>query len=139
MYACTGTALRSNEKEISHGRGRWQSCSWSFGLGPWLHRLVRPHRAPREYRSPCQRISTPLSHVAQRPTHRRLQSLMARIRTMSRSRMARSLQGHGSDEAYGQLPADTVGQSLRAWSFPQKSFGVRLGRDPTTTRSCEWG
>src|SRR5262249_48795828 len=95
-------------------------------------------RAPREHRSPCQHTSTLLRHEAQRPTHRRLESLMARIRTTSRNRMARSLQGHGNDAADGRLQVDTVVPSLRAWSFPQRSFGVRLERDPTTTRSCEW-
>jgi hypothetical protein len=29
-----------NEKEISHGWGRWQSPLLSFNQGPWLHRLV---------------------------------------------------------------------------------------------------
>src|SRR5262249_10672705 len=100
--------------------------------------FVRPHRVPREYRSPCQRTATPLMLEAQRPTHQRLKSLTARTRTRSENRMARSLRGHGSDEADGRLPADTAIQSLHAWSFPQRSFGVRLGRDPTTTRSFEW-
>src|SRR5215813_537046 len=80
-----------------------------------------------------------LRHEAQRPTHRRLESLMARTRTMSRNRMARSLQGHGNDAADGRLPADTAAPLLHAWNSPQKPVGVRLGRDPTTTRSCEWG
>src|SRR5262245_10630894 len=96
-------------------------------------------RAPREHRSPCQHTSTLLRHEAQRPTHRRLESLMARTRTMSRNRMARSLQGHGNDAADGRLPADTAAPLLHAWNSPQKPFGVRLGREPTTTRACEWG
>src|SRR5438552_13974228 len=31
-----------NEKEISHGWGRWQARSQSLDQGRWLHRLVRP-------------------------------------------------------------------------------------------------
>src|SRR5262249_59135863 len=33
--------IPSNEKEISHGRGRWQWHLRSSCQGPWLHRLVR--------------------------------------------------------------------------------------------------
>jgi hypothetical protein len=34
----------SNEKQISHGRGRWQRGFRSLDRGPWLHRLVRLNR-----------------------------------------------------------------------------------------------
>src|SRR5262249_27294915 len=71
-------------------------------LGGRVQGVVRPHRASREYRSPSQRISTLLRHEVQRPTHRRLENLMARTRTTSRNRMARSLQSHGSDGADGR-------------------------------------
>jgi hypothetical protein len=47
-------------------------------------------------------------------------------------------EGRGSDEAVGRLPEGTVIRSLRAWNSPQRSFGVRLGLNPTTKRSCEW-
>jgi hypothetical protein len=85
-----------------------------------MHARVRRHRGPDEYRSLCQRTPTLLRREAARRAHRKLEHLMARTRTTSRSRRVRCPRDPDSGGAAEQPLEDSLVPSRRALNSPQR-------------------
>jgi len=91
-YKCDDSirrAHRSNETEISRGRGRWQDCSPSVDQGPLAASIGRYERAIPRTRT-CARLVVRSSHGGFRSSQN--ESEIIQVTMCTQSRMARSQQ-----------------------------------------------